>query len=211
MGAAYDSFHSIGLQRDEARVLRELIRVAIDQEQPRETVDAMTKRFLEIDGRIEAGDRAKAADDFDARLKYAQSEFDVLRLKDEAVLARERELALAQRNRQSQLLSFLAAMMLLVLGGFLLLQRRSNRRLEATMVLLRESEARAHDLLNLGAGFVFLHDLEGRLLLVNPAAAQVLGLPADKLAGRFLQEFQPKGSREAFGAYLQRLQAVGQV
>lgn len=210
LGAAYESFHSIGLQRDEARVLRELIRIAIDQKQPRETIDTMTKRFLEIDGRIQAGDRAKAADDFDARLKYAQSEFDVLRLKDEAVLARERELALAQRNRQSQVLSFLAAMMLLVLGGFLLLQRRSNRRLETTMALLRESEARAHDLLNLGAGFVFLHDLEGRLLLVNPAAAQVLGLPADKLAGRFLQEFQPKGSREDFGAYLQRLQAVGQ-
>ena len=207
---AYDSFRSLGLKRDELRVLRELIRVAIDQKQPRAMVDAMATRFLAIDGEIQRSDRAKAADDFDARLKYAERELDVLRLKDEAVLARERERALAQSNRQSHLLSLLAAAMLVVLGVFFMLQRRSNRQLELTLALLRESEARAHDLLNLSAGFVFLHDVHGRLVLVNPAAAQALGQPAEALVGRLLQEFQPRGNRDTFANYLERVQADGE-
>lgn len=206
---AYDSFRTLGLKRDELRVLRELLRVAIEQQQPREKVDAMVVRFLDIDREIEQSDRAKAADDFDARLKYAEREFDVLRLKDEAVLAGERERSLAESNRQARALTFFAAALLLVLSIFFILQRRSNRQLESTLSLLRESEARAYDLLNLSAGFVFLHDLRGRLVLVNPAAAQALGQPAETLVGRSLKDFQPKGSRDAFASYLKRVQAQG--
>jgi diguanylate cyclase (GGDEF)-like protein/PAS domain S-box-containing protein len=206
---AYESFRALGLKRDELRVLRELLRLAIDQKQSRTSIEAMALRFLEIDAEIEASDRAKAADDFDARLKYAEREFDVLRLKDEAVLARERERALAQSTRQSQWLSFSAAALLLVLSVFFILQRRSNANLQSTLALLRESEARAHDLLHLSAGFVFLHDIEGRLLLVNPATAQALGKPASALIGRSLGDFQPRGSRDAFTSYLARVADKG--
>ena len=210
LGVAYESFRKLGLKRDELRVLHELIRLAIEQQQPRAVVDAMTTRFLAIDTEIEESDRAKAADDFDARLAYAEREMDVLRLKDEAVLAKEREIALASRNRLAQSVSLFTAVILLVLGVFLLLQRRSNRRLKAALGLLRESEAQSQDLLNLSAGFVFLHDTEGRLMLVNPAAAAALGQPAASLAGRLLQEFLPRGSREAFPSYLERVQAKGE-
>ena len=210
LNAAYRSFRSLGLKRDESRVLRELIHIAIEQGRPRGEVEAFTTRFLEIDGEIEQSDRAKAADDFDARLAYAERELDVLRLKDEAALARERERALAASNRQSRLLGWLAGATLLVVGVFYLLQRRSNQRLKATLALLRESEARAHDLLNLSAGFVFLHDVEGRLLLVNPAAAQALGQPSEALVGRLLQDFQPRAGRELFAAYLDRVQSHGE-
>jgi diguanylate cyclase (GGDEF)-like protein/PAS domain S-box-containing protein len=78
------------------------------------------------------------------------------------------------------------------------------------MALLRESEARALDLLNLSAGYVFLHDVQGRLLLVNPATAQALGQPAEVLVGRSLADFQPRGSRGDFEAYLARLQSEGE-
>ncbi len=210
LNSAYRSFRNLGLKRDESRVLRELIRIAIDQGRPRAEVEGFTTRFLEIDGAIEQSDRAKAADDFDARLAYAERELDVLRLKDEAALARERESALAASNRQSRLLGWLAGATLLVLAMFYLLQRRSNRRLKATLALLRESEARSLDLLNLSAGFVFLHDGEGRLLLVNPAAAQALGQPSQVLVGRLLQDFQPRAGREPFAAYLDRLQSTGE-
>jgi diguanylate cyclase (GGDEF)-like protein/PAS domain S-box-containing protein len=208
--AAYDSFRALGMKRDELRVLRELIRVAIEQGQAPAVVNAMTTRFLDIDGAIESSDRAKAADDFDARLEYAERELDVLRLKDEAVLAGERERALAERNRQSQALSLLTAAVLVVLGGFFLLQRRSNQRLQSTLALLRESEAQANDLLNLSAGFVFLHDLRGRLVRVNPAAAQALGQPVEALVGRLLQDFQPRVSREGFADYLHRVRVQGE-
>jgi diguanylate cyclase (GGDEF)-like protein/PAS domain S-box-containing protein len=208
--AAYESFRALGMKRDELRVLRELIRVAIEQGQASAAVNPMMTRFLDIDGAIESSDRAKAADDFDARLEYAERELDVLRLKDEAVLAQERERSLAERNRQAQALSLLTAAVLVVLGGFFLLQRRSNRRLQSTLALLRESEAQANDLLNLSAGFVFLHDLGGRLVRVNPAAAQALGQPVEALVGRQLQEFQPRVSREGFADYLQRVRVQGE-
>jgi diguanylate cyclase (GGDEF)-like protein/PAS domain S-box-containing protein len=207
---AYDSFRALGMKRDELRVLHELLRVAIAQKQAPALINSMALRFLDIDGAIERSDRAKAADDFDARLEYAERELDVLRLKDEAVLAGERERALAERNRQSQALTALVAAMLLVLGAFLLLQRRSNRRLQSTLALLRESEAQANDLLNLSAGFVFLHDLRGRLVRVNPAAAQALGQPVEALVGRLLQDFQPRVSRDGFAEYLHRVQVQGE-
>jgi diguanylate cyclase (GGDEF)-like protein/PAS domain S-box-containing protein len=206
---AYESFRALDQKRDELRVLRDLIRVSIEQGQDRATVDAMVRRFLDIDTEIERSDRAKAADDFDARLEYAERELDVLRLKDEAVLAAERERALSARNRLAQGAVVFALLLLVLLGAFYLAQRRSNARLKATLALLRESEARAHDLLNLSAGFVFLHDVQGRLMLVNPATAQALGQPAEILVGRSLQDFQPRSGREGFADYLERLLRQG--
>jgi diguanylate cyclase (GGDEF)-like protein/PAS domain S-box-containing protein len=205
---SYASFRQLGLKRDELRVLRELLRLTIARGEPS---GELATRFLAIDGEIESSDRAKAADDFDARLKYAEREYELLRLRDEATLAKEREAALAERNRQSQWLALATGLLLLVLGAFFIQQRRSNRQLHSTLALLRESEARALDLLNLSAGFVFLHDLRGRLLLVNPATAQALGLPADALVGRSLGDFQPRRSRADFEAYLERLQTEGEV
>ena len=207
---AWRSFRSLGQKRDEARVLRELVRLSIEQKRPRALLDEMTRRFLEIDGEIENGDRAKAADDFDARLQYAQREIEVLRLNDEAVLAREREQALADSNLQSRRLGMLAVLLLGVLGVFYGLQRRTNQRQRRTLALLRESEARSRDLLDLSAGFVFLHDLRGQLLLVNPAAALALGPPGEKLVGRQFQEFQPRAGHQDFADYLQRVQAAGE-
>jgi diguanylate cyclase (GGDEF)-like protein/PAS domain S-box-containing protein len=204
---SYASFRQLGLKRDELRVLRELLRLTIARGEPS---GEMATRFLAIDAEIEASDRAKAADDFDARLKYAEREFELLRLRDEAELAKVREAGLAERNRQAQWLALATAMLLLVLGAFFIQQRRSNRQLHATLALLRESEARALDLLNLSAGFVFLHDLRGRLLLVNPATAQALGQPAETLVGRSLGDFQPRRSRADFEAYLERLQSAGE-
>lgn len=206
---SWRSFRELGQKRDETRVLRELVRLSIEEKRPRAVVDEMIRRFLAIDGDIETNDRAKAADDFDARLQYAQREMEVLRLNDEAALAREREKALALANQQSRRLGLLAALLLLVLGVFYALQRRTNQKQRRTLGLLRESEARSRDLLDLSAGFVFLHDLRGNLLLVNPATAQALGHPADQLVGRQLQEFQPRAGREDFSQYLARVQAGG--
>ncbi len=207
---AWKSFRDLGQKRDETRVLRELVRLSIEQRRPRAELDEMTRRFLAIDDEIESSDRAKAADDFDARLQYAQREMEVLRLNDEAALAREREKALALSNQQTRRFGLLVAVVLVVLAVFYALQRRTNQRLRRTLALLRESEARSRDLLDLSAGFVFLHDLRGQLLLVNPATAQALGQPADMLVGRQLQEFQPRAGRQDFADYLGRVQAGGE-
>jgi len=204
---AYGSFRSLALKRDELRVLRELLKLKIAHG---ESSADLSTRFLAIDAEIEASDRARAADDFDARLKYAEREFELRRLRSEAAQAKEREHELAVRNRQGQWLSLATGALLLVLGAFFLQQRRANARLRQTLSLLRESEARALDLLNLSAGYVFLHDVSGRLLLVNPAVAQALGLAAEALVGRSLADFQPRRSRVDFEAYLRRLREQGQ-
>jgi diguanylate cyclase (GGDEF)-like protein/PAS domain S-box-containing protein len=207
LDSSYASFRSLGLKRDELRVLRALVRLKIARGEPSA---ALSSRFLELDSDIEASDRARASDDFDARLKYAEREFELRRLRDEAARARERERGLATSSRLSKWLSAATGALMLVLGAFFLQQRRANRRLQEALSLLRESEARSNDLLNLSAGYVFLHDVGGRLLQVNAAAAQALGLPAVALVGRSLADFQPRRNRPEFEAYLTRLRKQGQ-
>jgi diguanylate cyclase (GGDEF)-like protein/PAS domain S-box-containing protein len=207
LDASYASFRALGLKRDELRVLRALVRLKIARGEPSAE---LSSRFLALDSDIEASDRARASDDFDARLKYAEREFELRRLRDEAARARERERGLATSSRLSKWLSVATGALMLVLGAFFLQQRRANRRLQEALSLLRESEARSNDLLNLSAGYVFLHDVGGRLLQVNAAAAQALGLPAASLVGRSLADFQPRRNRPEFEAYLARLRKQGQ-
>lgn len=120
-------------------------------------------------------------------------------------------LAKARKEHDSRevALLLLTGALLFVLAVFYILQRRSNQRISATLARLRESEAQAEDLLNLSAGFVFLHDLDGRLMLVNPAAALALGHSPESLVGRQLQEFQPRAGRNTFSEYLAQVQNEG--
>ncbi len=209
--AAYSSFQSLGLDRDELRLARNLISVLIESKDD-ETVNLSTlvRRFLELDIAVRESDRLQAADDFDARLKYAQQELDLVRLESEATLAREREAALTETNRLTLFLGLLGAVVVIVLATFFLQQRRSTQRLQRAFQALNESEARASDLLQESRGFVFLHDANGVLLMVNPAAAEVLGQSPEQLIGSSFREFIAGAGREAFDAYLHRVGALQQ-
>jgi diguanylate cyclase (GGDEF)-like protein/PAS domain S-box-containing protein len=207
LDTAYASFRALGLKRDELRVLRSLLKLKISNGEPS---GELAMRFAALDAEIDASDRARAADDFDARLQYAAREFELRRLRDEAARSHEREQALSDSSRLAHWLSLATGALLIVLGLFFLWQRRANRELKQALALLRESEARTLDLLNLSAGYVFLHDVRGRLLLVNPATAQALGQSAAALIGRSLADFQPRRSRRDFDAYLERVRRQGQ-
>ena len=209
LGIAHANYRDLGLTRDELRVARDLITVMLDMQRPVADVEPLVRRYLELDNDIMQADRAQAADDFDARLKYAQQEFDVMRLQTEAALAAEREKTLAATNRLTQFLTVLAVGSLIVLTAFFLLQRRSNRSLRRALMALRESEARATDLLRLSTGYVFLHDRDGRLLMVNPATAQALGLPPQDLEGRSVRDFIDSPTEEGFDTYLSRVLEKG--
>jgi PAS domain S-box-containing protein len=54
-------------------------------------------------------------------------------------------------------------------------------------------------------GLICSHDLEGRLLSVNPAAAHSLGYEVQDGIGRNLREFLSPGTRHLFDVYLQRI------
>jgi diguanylate cyclase (GGDEF)-like protein/PAS domain S-box-containing protein len=188
LGEAQQVFQEYALYRDELRVLRELIRLKIERGA---TVEAspLVNRFLEQERALDQSERAQASDDFEARVKYAESEMQLVRLEGEAAMARERERALARDNRLTLWLLALGLLTTGVLAAFFLQQRRSNRRLTDALALLRESEAQGQDLLRLSTGFVFLHDLAGRLMLVNPAAAHALGQSPEALVGQPLAAF----------------------
>jgi diguanylate cyclase (GGDEF)-like protein/PAS domain S-box-containing protein len=202
--ASVSSFRNLKLPRDELRATRALLSVLAQLERHEDLVP-LVRRYIDLESGIDSADRAQASDDFDARLKYAEQEKAVLRLEAEALLAAERERALAAQNRLTLLVVALSFVTLVVLGAFFAQQRRSNRRLRETLSALRESEARATDLLRLSSGFVFLHDIDGRLLMVNPATAHALGHAAPDLVGRSLSEFMPADAAPEFEAYLERV------
>jgi PAS domain S-box-containing protein len=88
------------------------------------------------------------------------------------------------------------------------LRSQDQHRLEElkdTAQALQQSEARYRSLVEQGLGLICIHDLEGRLLSVNPAAAHTLGYQPEEMAGRNLREFLSPAVRPLFGEYLERI------
>ncbi len=208
--AAYEAFRALGLARDELRVSRENLRLMVERNAASDELKPRLSRFLDLASTIDKSDRAQASDDFDARLKYVQREFEVGRLESEARAAAERERLLAQTNRLARWLVAVSLGLLVVLGLFFLAQRRAYRRVSEAMDAMRHSDARAEDLLRLSTGYVFLHDLEGRMMLVNPAAAEAIGQAPEDIVGRSLADFMSTSSSALFAGYLQRVRKQGQ-
>jgi diguanylate cyclase (GGDEF)-like protein/PAS domain S-box-containing protein len=186
-------FRELDLHRDELRVLRELVRLVLARHAYAEAAP-LVQRFLEQEKAVDELERAQASDDFEARLKYAEREVELMKLEGEAAMAREREQALARTYRLTSWLVLLGAITTLVLAAFFVQQRRSNARLTAALARLRESEAQGLDLLRLSTGYVFLLDLNGRFMLVNPATAHALGHAPEVLVGREFVGFLADGA-----------------
>ena len=73
---------------------------------------------------------------------------------------------------------------------------------------VRVSEKRYRDLFNHSQALICTHDLEGKLLSVNPAIRRVLGFEESEMLGRCIQEFVPEKHRERFeNEYLQAIRA----
>lgn len=77
---------------------------------------------------------------------------------------------------------------------------------ECAAVRAREaSERRFRDLFEHTPGFICTHDMQGRLLAANPAAAQSLGYEVNEITGRSIVELMPETARGEFDLYLQRI------
>jgi PAS domain S-box-containing protein len=74
---------------------------------------------------------------------------------------------------------------------------------------LRESEDRYRDLVQHSEDLVCTHDLSGRLLSVNPAAARMLGYEVEELVKIGMQDLIAPEFREQFEAYLGRIKTTG--
>ena len=76
---------------------------------------------------------------------------------------------------------------------------------------LAQSEKRHRDLVENGQGFICIHDMDGNLLSINPAAAQALGYNPDEIIGRNLIEFVVPAARPSFAHYLKSIKAESSV
>ncbi|HKW68565.1 MAG TPA: ATP-binding protein [Terriglobales bacterium] len=74
---------------------------------------------------------------------------------------------------------------------------------------LRESEERYRDLVMHSQDLLCTHDLEGRLLWVNPAPARVLGYEVEELLRLSLPDLIPTEFREQFREYIARIRKNG--
>src|SRR5215467_9380611 len=74
---------------------------------------------------------------------------------------------------------------------------------------LRESERRYRELVEYSLGLICTHDLTGKILSINPAAADLLGYRPEDGIGRNLREFLSADTRHLFDDYLRRIQEHG--
>jgi PAS domain S-box-containing protein len=81
-----------------------------------------------------------------------------------------------------------------------------RKRVEET---LRESEDRYRDLVEHSHDLLCTHDLEGKLLSVNPAALRIGGYSKNELLGMNFRDFLAPEVRGQFGNYLTEIQAKG--
>jgi len=74
---------------------------------------------------------------------------------------------------------------------------------------LRDSERRYRELVEYSLGLICTHDLTGKILSINPAAANLLGYQPEDGIGHNLREFLSPDTRHLFDDYLRRIQDHG--
>jgi PAS domain S-box-containing protein len=75
---------------------------------------------------------------------------------------------------------------------------------------LEHNEKQYRDLMQYSQALICTHDLSGRLLTVNPAVAQFMGLPTEALPGRNLLEGLPPENRPRLARYLTDIARKGE-
>jgi PAS domain S-box-containing protein len=94
-----------------------------------------------------------------------------------------------------------------VLGG--LEQKRLRRERKQAEEALRESEDRYRDLVENSQDLICTHDLEGRILSLNPRPAQILGYTRNDLLQMNFQDILVPEKRHLFGEYLKEIKTKG--
>ncbi len=203
------SFRTLALERDELRASQTLIGLMLAAGSDTGQLDPLLRRQFELQGKVALRDRAQAADDFESRLQYAQQQLDVLRLEGEAELAGERSRGLEAQTKLSRWVTALSLVAAVTLAIFFAFQLRAKRRVLRALADLRRSESRASELLRLSTGLVLLHDLDGQIDLLNPAAAQALRVQDNVTRLGNLRDHVAANDGDILARYLQTLKATG--
>ncbi|MFT3805302.1 diguanylate cyclase domain-containing protein [Arenimonas sp.] len=180
--SAVELFRQLGQGREELRVLQELIRIGAESGEPSSAQRALWLRYLDLQSEIERSDRAKASDDFDARVEYARRSSDVQQLQMKADHAQQQANSLSRINRLNSYLHLAGFAAFLTVAAFYLLKRGSNKRLAAALAKQRESEARYRMLADHSSDIVVRMRADGHRLYVSPAAKAMLGWEPSELS-----------------------------
>lgn len=86
-----------------------------------------------------------------------------------------------------------------------LLNRELAERLKKAETSLSDLEERYQHLVEGTHGLICTHDMDGVLLSINPAAAELLGYDISEIVGRNLRDFIVAARREYFHIFLERI------
>jgi PAS domain S-box-containing protein len=201
-------------EREQARRSLELFRRLIDQSNDAvEVVDPETLRFLDVN--------EKACKD----LGYTREEllsmtvFDIDREIDESKQAKMLEelrnsgfviqQSIHTRKDGSTFPVEISLRRVELDRSYVVTVTRDISERKRTEAALLESEDRYRDLIEHSEDLVCTHNLEGRLLSANPAAARVLGYEVGELLQIPMRELIAPDSREQFEGYLRRIKTNG--
>ena len=95
-------------------------------------------------------------------------------------------------------------------NGLRELNQELEQRVASALASLSESEQQYRNIFEHGLGLVCTHDLDGRLMSVNPAAAAASGFSEEELVGRSLGEFMSPRARAMLPLYLERVRSRGE-
>lgn len=192
---AQKSFQELKLHRDERRVLRALISSMLGRDRPQAELESLVARLIELALQLESDDRRLAADDFDARLKYAQQKFDVKQLEAAAALNAEREAAAITQRRFISIVAALSIGLLIVMAVLFMLQRRFNARLLQANAQLLESEKalslsenRIRSITDHIPALIAHIDKDQRYLFANAFIGRIFGIDPKDMIGRTMRE-----------------------
>jgi len=203
LASANKTFRELKLDRDERRVLRALLQSMMGRSQAQAEVEPLTIRLIELETSLENYDRTQATDDFNARLKYVQQDFDVQQLKAASALAIQRENNLAIRQRFTLIVAGLSILLLLVASGFYLSQRRFTARLQDANLQLRQSEARMRSIANNIPALISHLDKDERYLFSNAFSGAVFGIDTETMIGKTVREVRGDSLYKDLQAYIQ--------
>jgi len=193
-GESVAAFRSLGLDRDELRVARELIALVVDPTEVKRSV----ARVLQLDREIAQADRAQAADDFAARIDYAESQTSIARLEGEQKLALERERLLKHSAQLTRWVAILSLLLIMGLAVWFWAQRRLNAKLSSllkarSLALMNTS----HELRNPINGVMGLSELLLRTHLAPQQREMVAAMSnAGQSIGKLAQDLLDRGRIE---------------
>ena len=75
---------------------------------------------------------------------------------------------------------------------------------------LRASEQHNRDIVEKSLGYICTHTPNGRLISINPAAANSLGYHPEEMVGKLISDFMPRSAKRSFRVYLNRMKRTSE-